>query len=217
MICRNRAGLAFYTARFSEYGQDGIMIAGITSAVSTMVSEIAERKLNSGEYDTLEREGFSILSYHGKYTTISVVSDEKLSVYMKSKMQTLALHIERQFTEEDLGGMVTPELTQGVENIVLEILPLNLLKPLTIDQSLLKTSLDKLTKNERKMAKLISDIPSFIDGQHAFYAINFVSSLTVHGIPLIKAFNFLERCFDMNIIRNLSEDELEFLDSITLH
>ena len=113
--------------------------------------------------------------------------------------------------------MITPELTQGVQDIVLKILPLKLLKPLTIDQSLLKTSLAQLTKTERKMAKLVSDIPSFIDGQHAFYAINLVSSLTVHGIPLIKAFNFLKRCYDMHIIRNLSEDELEFLDSITSH
>jgi hypothetical protein len=215
VICRNRAGMAFYTAKFAEYGQDGVMIAGITSAMSTMVSEIAERKLNSGEYDTLEREGFSILSYHGKYITISVVSEEKLSSYMKSKMQKLASHIESQFSEEDLGGIISPELTRGVENIVLEVLPLRLLKPLTINHSLLKTNLNQLTKIERKMANLISKIPSFIDGQHAFSAINFVSSLTVHGIPLIKAFNFLQRCYDMNVIRNFSEDELEFLDSIT--
>ncbi len=213
VICRNHAGVAFYTEKFAGYGQDEDMIAGITSAMSSMVSEIAERKIKSGEYDTLEREGFNILSYHGKYTTISIISEEKSSLYMKTKMQRIASQIEIHFTKEELEGLITPELTENVAKIVLEVIPIKLLKPLTIDYSVLDKNLPKFKKNEKKMSDLISEIPSFIDGQHSFYADNFISSLTVHGISLIKAFNFLEKCYNMGIIRNLSKDELEFLAS----
>ncbi|MFX0120814.1 MAG: LamG-like jellyroll fold domain-containing protein [Candidatus Hodarchaeota archaeon] len=215
IICRNKCGVAFFTDSYAGYGQDEDMIAGITSAMSSMVSEIAERNINSGEYDILEREGFSILSYHGKYTTISMVSEEKLSLYLKMKMQKLGYKIESRFTQEELEGLITPQLVKDVEKIVLEILPIRLLRPLTFDQSLFKANIKQFTKNERKMSELISEIPSFIDGQHAFYAINFISSLTLNGIPLIEAFNFLEHCHNSGIMRNLSEEELSFLDSTT--
>ncbi|MHA2244192.1 MAG: DUF2341 domain-containing protein, partial [Candidatus Hodarchaeales archaeon] len=195
IICRNKGGIAFFTESYAGYGQDEDMIAGITSAMSSMVSEIAERKINSGEYDTLEREGFSILSYHGKYTTITMVSEEKLSLYLKMKMQKLAYSIESHFKQEKLEEIISPQLFKDVEKIVLEILPIGLLRPLTIDQSLFKANINQFTKKERKMSKLVSEIPSFIDGQHAFYAINFISSITVHGIPLLEAFNFLEHCY----------------------
>ncbi|UCG01078.1 MAG: DUF2341 domain-containing protein [Candidatus Heimdallarchaeota archaeon] len=215
IICRNKSGIAFFTNSFAGYGQDEDMIAGITSAMTSMVSEIAERKINSGEYDILEREGFSILSYHGKYSTISMISEEKLSLYMKKKMQKLAYEIENHFTQEELEGLITPELSKGVEKIVLEILPIRLLRPLIFDQSLFITNINQFSKYERKMSEYISEIPSFIDGQHTFYAINFISSLTVQGVPLIKAFNFLEHCYKSEIIRNLSEEELTFLGSVT--
>jgi hypothetical protein len=215
VICRNRAGVAFYTEKFAGYGQDEDMIAGITSAMSSMVSEIAERKIKSGEYDALEREGFNILSYHGKFTTISTISEEKSSPYMKTKMQRIAYEIENNFTKDELEGLITPELTKNVAEIVLDIIPIKLMKPLTIDYSLLEKNFQKFKKSERKMSGLISEIPSFIDGQHSFYAINFISSLTVHGITLIRAFNYLEKCYDLGIIRHLSEDELKFLDSLS--
>ena len=67
------------------------------------------------------------------------------------------------------------------------------------------------------MSELINDIPSFLDGHHAFSAINFISSLTLNGVPLMKAFNFLEHCYESGIIRNLSEEELKFLGSMTSH
>ncbi|MHA2224051.1 MAG: DUF2341 domain-containing protein [Candidatus Hodarchaeales archaeon] len=215
LICRNHCGVAFYSENFGEGGQDEHMIAGITSAFSSMVSEIAQREVNSGEFDTLEREAFYILSYHGNYCTISMISEEKLSTFMRMKMELLASQIENLFTKEELEGLITPEMTQKTKNIVYKTLPLGLLKPLTVDLTLLKNNMYIFKKNERKWFDLIAEIPSFIDGQQAFSAITFISSLTVHGIPLVKAFSFLDRCYTLRIIRNISEEELNFLDSTT--
>jgi hypothetical protein len=214
LICRNHFGLAFYTENFVGSDQDEDMIAGLTSAMSSMVTDIVQRDINSGEFDTLEREGFSILSYHGKYTTISLISEEKLSSFMKTKMRELANQIESRFTQEELEGPLVSELKERTKKLVYEILPLGLRHPLTVDYKLLKEKKKYFKKNERKWFDYVSKIPSFIDGQLAFYSLTFISSLALHGIPLVKSFNFLDRCYKLGIIRNFSEDEKEFFASI---
>ncbi|MFX1510983.1 MAG: hypothetical protein ACFFCQ_00130 [Promethearchaeota archaeon] len=213
LICRNQFGLAFYTENFIESGQDEDMIAGITSAMSRMVTDIAQREIKSGEFDVLEREGFNILSYHGQYTTTSIISEEKLSSFMKMKMSLLTNQIESKFSQEELEGLMTRELREKTKKLVYEILPVGLLQPLTVDFKLFKHKKKLLQKNERKWFKYVTEVPSFVDAQPVFYASTFISSLTVHGIPLVKAFCLLENCYNLDVIRNLTEAERTLLVS----
>ncbi|MFX0185925.1 MAG: hypothetical protein ACFE95_22805, partial [Candidatus Hodarchaeota archaeon] len=214
IICRNQFGLAFYTENFIGSGQDEDMIAGLTSAMSSMVTEIAQQEIGSGEFDSLEREGFNILSYHGESFTISIISEEKLSSFMKMKMRELANQIESHFTKEELESSLISEFKERAKRLIYETLPLGLLQPLTVDFNLLEQEKKHFKKNEVKWLDYIAEIPSFIDGQQAFYAMTFISSLTVRGIPLVKAFHFLDRCYELGVIQNFSEAEREFLDSV---
>ncbi len=212
VICRNRFGLAFYTENFMGGGQDEDMIAGLTTAMTSMVTDIAQREINSGEFDILEREGFSILSYHGDYTTISLISEEKLSSFMKMKMRELVHQIESQIAKEELEPLIDldSDLRERTKNLVYEKLSVGLLRPLTVDFELLTEKKNYFKKNEQKWFEYVSDIPSFIDAQLVFYAMTLITSLTVHGIPLVKVFRFLEDCYNLGVIRNLSEAEIRF-------
>ena len=210
IICRNHSGLTFYTENFVGGGQDEDMIAGLTTAISGVVTDISKRKINSGEFDTLEREGFSVLSYHGDYTTLSLISEEKLSSFIRLKMKELSHRIESQITEEELNVLITPKLRDKAKKLVYELLPVGLLRPLTFDNELLAQKMNHFKKNEQKWFKYVEEVPSFIDAQLVFYAMTFITSLTVHGIPLVKAFRFLEDCYNLGVIRNLSEAEMRF-------
>lgn len=211
IICRNQFGLAFYTENFMGRDQDEDIIAGVTSAMSIMVSEIAQQEIKSGEFDVLERERFNILSYHGKYVIISVISEEKLSSFMKSKIKELTYQIESQFAKEVLEGPII-EVKEKMRKIVYETLPVGLLQLLTVDHMLLKEKKKQFKKNERKWFRYLNEIPSSIDGQQAFYAMAFISSFTAHGIPFVKSFRFLDRCYNLGVIRNLSEVDRRSID-----
>jgi len=214
IICRNQFGLAFYTENFIGSGQDEDMIAGLTSAMSSMVTEIAQQEIGVGEFDSLEREGFNILSYHGESFTISVISEEKLTSFMIMKIRELANQIERHFTIEELEGPLISELKERTKVFVYETLPLGLLQPLTVDFKLLDQKKKHFKRKELKWFDYCEEIPSFIDGQQAFYAMTFISFFKVRGIPLVKAFHFLDRCYELGVIRNLSEAERGFLGSV---
>ena len=189
------------------------MIAGLTTAMSHMVTEIAQRKINSGEFDTLEREGFSILSYHGDYTTISLISEEKLSSFMRIKMRELVNQFESQIAKEELEDLIKPELRKRTKKLVYEKLQVGLLRPLTVDFELLAEKKNYFKKNEQKWFNYVAEVPSFIDAQLVFYAMTLITSLTVHGIPLVKVFRFLEDCYNLGVIRNLSKAEMRFFGS----
>jgi hypothetical protein len=210
IICRNRFGLTFYTENFVGGGQDEDMIAGLATAVTGMVTDIAQREIRGGEFDTLEREGFSILSYHGDHSIITLISEEKLSSFMKTKMKELVNQIESHITKEDLEIlMIESETREKTLKLVYEGLPVGLLQPLTLDNELLKQK-KKYFKKEKKWFRYVNELPSFVDAQLVFYAMTFITSLTTKGIPLVRVYRFLEDCYDLSVIRNLSEAEMRF-------
>ncbi len=213
LICRNHFGTTLYTENFVGSGQDGDMIAGITTAMSSLVTDIAQREINSGEFDSLEREGFSILSHHGNYLTISLISEGKLSSFMKRKMQELVNQIENLISKEEMESVFQLDLKERIKRLAYEILPIGLLRPLTVDLKLLAKKKKHFKKNERKLFEYIAEVPSFIDAQQVFHAMTLISSFTVHGIPLVKVFRFLEECYNLGVIRNISEAEMRFFGS----
>ncbi|MFX0123086.1 MAG: hypothetical protein ACFFAE_05570 [Candidatus Hodarchaeota archaeon] len=206
IICKNKYGLPLYTQNFGGQDQDGDLIAGLSTAMSDFVSQIAQRTIGSGEFDVLEREGFTILSYHGEFIIISIVSVEKLSSFMKKQLIAISNKIEHQIPIEDLDTVLISR-KEEIKAIIYEFLPLGILHPLTIDLKASKERKKDLNKNERKLLKFFSKVPSFIEGKHVFYATTFISVFTALGISFIRAFNFLERCYALGIIKTHSENE----------
>jgi hypothetical protein len=213
VICRNNYGITLYKENFVGRGQDEDMIAGLTTAVTDMVADMSQRAIEQGDFDTLEREGFNVLSYHGNYITISVISEQKMSSFMKTKMIELTNQIERWFSKEDLEDpVVSSDLKKQIMDLVYEILPVGFLMPLTVDFQLLKKKKKTIKKEDRKLLGYLSEVPSFVDGKLVFHAMTFLTSFTVHGISLVKAFCIFEDLYNLGVIRNLTDTEISFVN-----
>ncbi len=214
LFCRNMFGIPFYTESFVDERRDGELIAGLTTAMTNFLSQVAQRNIESGEFDVLERVGFSILSYHGEYSTTTLIAETKPSSYIKNKLVEITDRIERMFSRVVLQDSEISGTQEPIKKILYETLPLGLLKPLIVDEKRLKIRKKHFNKDEKKWYEYIKEVPSFVDGQQVFYAMTFITSLTLHGIPLAKAFSFLETCYELDAVRNLSEREKRFFEPV---
>ncbi|MHA2203643.1 MAG: hypothetical protein ACW991_08130, partial [Candidatus Hodarchaeales archaeon] len=200
-------GLAFYKKSFTETDQDGDMLAALSTAMSDFVSQISQRTINPGEFDTIEREKFTVLSYYGHYTIISVISEEKLSSFMKKKLREASKSIESLIPREEIDRGVIFDIEERIKHTIYETLHLGLLHPLTIDYKNLEDAKKHFNKDEKKLFDLLHGIPSFIDGKQVFYATTFISSLNLQRISKLKAFNFLEHLYEHGLLKPYSENE----------
>ncbi len=207
ILCRNNHGILLYGENFRFKDQDGDLIAGITTAMSTFVDQVSEHSLKEGEFDILERGNFGIFSHQGKFTVLSLVSSGKLSKYTLDKLVTIHEQIESRFSPDELNSILNGDIKAEVEKIVYDNLPLGLLKPLIVENTVLRTKLNTFKKTEKKIYQIIGDVPSFIEGLQIFYALTLISSLTAQGITLTDAILFLEKLHNEGGLRNLTPEE----------
>jgi hypothetical protein len=204
IICRNENGMAFYTENFLTETQDLDLTAGLTSAVSSLVAEVSQRAMKKGEFNLLEREGFSILSHHGKYSTVSLISEGKLSNFMKNKLAMLHDLIESRFSQEELEDPNLGDYPDIVRGMIYKQLNVGLLSKLTLDFARFEEHEKIFTDKERKYLEFLKGLPSLGENQIQFYITTFTSSITRHGVPLVKAYALLEKCFQLRIIYPIS-------------
>jgi hypothetical protein len=212
IIFRNNHGVTFYTESFRLKDQDGELIAGLSTAMSSLVDQVSQRNLKKGEFDILEREGFGIFSHQGRYSVLSIISSGKLSKYLRKRIVVIHENIEKHVTSENLETILITSIKKEVKKIIYDNLPLGLLKPLLVENEVLKDKINTFKKTEKKMCELLGNVPSFIDGQQVFFALTLISSLTNRGITLTDAILFLEKLHTVGGLRNLSAEELYVLN-----
>jgi hypothetical protein len=207
ILCRNNHGILFYGENFRFKDQDGDLIAGITTAMSTLVDQVSDHSLKEGEFDILERGKFGIFSHQGKFSVLSLISSGKLSKYTLDTLVTIHEQIEERFSPNELDSILNGEIKEEVKRIIYDNLPLGLLKPLLVENTILREKLNTFKKKERKIYQIIRDVPSFIEGLQIFYALTLISSLTTQGITLTDAILFLEKLHNEGGLRNLTPEE----------
>ena len=205
IICRNNDGVAFYSEKFLGKSQDLDLTAGLTSAVSNLVTEVFQKKIRKGEFDLLEREGFGILSHNGEYSTITIISEGKLSTSMRKQIENLHDEIEKQVSKEELESGGIKQKQAVIRPLLDKHLKVGLLRPLFLDQLLLKKKQDQFNKTEQKWLNAIQQIPSLVGaGKIVFYMMAFTSILETKGVLFIKAYTFLEKCYNLGIVKPFS-------------
>ncbi|MFX1516689.1 MAG: hypothetical protein ACFFC6_10290 [Promethearchaeota archaeon] len=212
VICRNAHGLAFYSENFLTMAHDLDLAAGLTSAITNLVTELSQRELKSGQFDLLERENFGILSHHGEYSTISVVSEEKLSEYTKERIIELHAAIEEELSQQELEDYNIREPSSKSQTLVYDHLLLGLLRQLHFDYKLFKARKEQFKESEIRLVNLLQQMPSLVDGQIIFYVSTFISNLSLYGIPTYDIYLFLEKCYQLKVISPLSDEQIRFLN-----
>jgi len=215
IICRNNSGLPFYTENFLYTDSDLDLTAGLTSAVSNLVSEVSQQELTKGKFDLLEREGFSILSHTNEYSTVSVVSEGRLSDFMRENIKTLHDVLENRLSQDQLEDPMFGDDPSEVQQLVYQYLMVGLLRPLCVDSDTIKIQRKSFTKTQRKWFNYVYQIPSLIDGQLIFYVMTFISILSLHGIPRAHIYEFLEKCYRFGILQPLSPNHHQFIRSLS--
>ncbi len=204
IICRNNFGMAFYTETFLAEAQDLDLTAGLTSAISSLMAEVSQRAMKKGEFNLLEREGFSILSHHGENSTISIVSEGRLSSFMKGKISKLHEALESRFTQHELEDPNLGDYPEEIRGMVYKHLNVGLLSKLTVNFERFDQQVGQFTESERKQLNFLRELPRMNDGQIQMYVPTFTSSITRHGVSLVKAYALLEKCFRLRIIYPIS-------------
>jgi hypothetical protein len=204
IICRNNFGMPFYTENFLAESQDLDLTAGLTSAVSSLVTEVSQRAMKKGEFNLLEREGFSILSHHGENSTISLVSEGRLSSFMKGKITELHEALESRFSQQELEDPSLGDYPEEIRGMVYKHLNVGLLSKLTVNFARFDEQVKKFTESEQKQLNFLRELPRMNDGQIHLYVPTFTSSITHHGVSLVKAYVLLEKCFRLRIIYPIS-------------
>ncbi|MHA2224865.1 MAG: hypothetical protein ACXAC8_06660 [Candidatus Hodarchaeales archaeon] len=212
IIFRNNHGLTFYTENFRIKDQDGELIAGLAAAMSSLVDQVSHRILKEGEFDILERDNFGIFSHQGKFSVLSAILSGKMSSYLRNKLVIIHKQIEQCFSSEKLGSILINSRTEEIKKIIYDNLPLGLLKPLLVEEEVLKEKLKSFKKTEKKMYEFLDKVPSFIDGQQIFFALTMISSLTARGISITDAILFLEKLHSIGGLRNLTAEEIYVLN-----
>ncbi|MFX0087536.1 MAG: hypothetical protein ACFFAU_17935, partial [Candidatus Hodarchaeota archaeon] len=207
ILCRNNNGILFYGENFRLKDQDGDLIAGITTAMSTLVDQVSDHSLKEGEFDILERGKFGIFSHQGKFSVLSLISSGKLSKYTIERLVIIHKQIERRFKPSDLDSVLNGDIKEEIKGIIYNNLPLGLLKPLLVENEILRAKLNMVKKKEKKIYQIIRNVPSFIEGLQIFYALTLISSLTTQGITLSDAILFLEKLHNEGGLRNLTPEE----------
>ena len=205
IICRNNYGMPFYTENFLTQAHDLDLTAGLTAAVSSLVTEVSQRAMKKGEFNLLEREGFSILSHHGENSTISLVSEGRLSDFMKGKISKLHDSLESKFTQQELEDPSLGDYPEEIRGMIYKYLNVGLLSKLTVNFTKFKDQEKSFSESERKQLGFLEEIPlRSDDGQISFYVPSFTSALTNNGIPLVRAYELLDKCFRLRIIYPIS-------------
>ncbi len=204
IICRNESGMPFYTENFLTESQDLDLTAGLTSAVSSLVTEVSQRAMKKGEFNLLEREGFSIMSRHGEYSTISLISEGRLSSFMKNKLSELHNTIESRFSQQELEDPSMGDYPEEIRGMVYKHLNVGLLSKLAVNFIRFKEQEEYFNEKERRQLDLIKELPPMNDGSIRFYVTTFTSSLTRSGVSLVNAYTLLEKCFQLRIIYPIS-------------
>jgi hypothetical protein len=204
IICRNNFGMPFYTENFLAESQDLDLTAGLTSAVSSLVTEVSQRAMKKGEFNLLEREGFSILSHHGENSTISLVSEGRLSSFMKGKIAELHEALESRFSQQELEDPSLGDYPEEIRGMVYKHLNVGLLSKLTVNFARFDEQVKKFTESEQKQLNFLRELPRMNDGQIHLYVPTFTSSIIHHGVSLVKAYALLEKCFRLRIIYPIS-------------
>jgi hypothetical protein len=208
IICRNSSGIPFYTENFVADGQDLDLTAGLTSAVSELVSEVSRRSLNKGEFDLLEREGFSILTHHNEYSTISIISEGKLSEITRSKLAQLHSILEEYFTYDELEDPFLSDHLDKIKKLIYRYLMTGILRPLKVNFEQLSKGMKHFTKKEELELRIIDKIPTIKEGHLVFHVNTYTSVMQKHGVSLVNAYSLLDKCYFLKIIRGLSEGDL---------
>ncbi|MHA1451224.1 MAG: hypothetical protein ACTSP4_17630, partial [Candidatus Hodarchaeales archaeon] len=167
IFCRHVDGITFYNEDLYGESGDTDAIAGMSTAITAFIDDVAG-KLSAGKgIERMERGKFAMLSYQGNKATLTVISKGRVSVHLEKMLESALKEIEKVFAK-DLDKFYASDQINAkiVKKIVRKHIPLGLLDAFTLDVSKIPLLEKKLSKKQKAVIQSIrhakTDIQSSI-------------------------------------------------------
>ncbi len=200
IFIRSTTGLPFFEESYKVTDVDIALVAGISTAVNSILSELKEDEMG---FETMVRSGLSITSHKLQHSTMVLISSEALPQVILDQVEAAHKAVEREYGSDinDSTIINTIEMQEVAEILEENGLKLSLKRPLQINLSTVsslrsKSSINRLVRSNLDhvaefylateeaevpvtLASLIDYIDTKVDDRDLVYRI--IATLVTHG------------------------------------
>ena len=215
IIARHESGLQFFSEKtIAEMTTDTDALSGMSAAISSFMEEVSggmssrsveERK---DEIEIMSREGLHMLIWHGKYSSLIIISEIKLPDYFQERLKGLGKELENKFSDDLQNFYSSDQIPSSVvKKMVRKFIPLHYFSAFILNEGVLTLESIKLSGKHKKMLKDIKNIQFIKAGIQFFFSEQIISQLSKRW-KRSEAINFLNKAIDLNLLIEASQEDL---------
>ncbi|MFX0086610.1 MAG: hypothetical protein ACFFAU_13145 [Candidatus Hodarchaeota archaeon] len=216
ILARHQSGLQFYVEKtISEFQADTDALSGMSTAISHFIEDVSRSMITRNENGTpkqkiesISREGFHMLIWNGKYSSVIIISEIQLPNYFRERLEGLGHELEFTFEDSlkdffDLEQFSYPV----IKKIVRKYISLHYFSAFILNEGILTLKNIKLTKKDRKMLSLIKKSTFEKKGVQYFFSEQIISYLA-KKYKRSEAIKFLEKAIHLELLLECSQEEI---------
>ncbi|MFW9856694.1 MAG: hypothetical protein ACFFFG_16705 [Candidatus Thorarchaeota archaeon] len=215
VIARHQSGLQFYSEKtIAELQADTDALSGMSAALSSFMEEVSEsmrsRKEDSIEakIETMSREGLHMLVWHGRYSSLLIISEIELPEYFRDRLDGLGHETEDKFEHELKDFYSTDQIPASIiKKIVRKHVPLHYFSAFVLNEGVLTLKDIKLSKKHNRMLKMIKKIMFTKEGVEYLFSEQIISYLATK-YKRSEAIKFLDHAIELNLLVECNQEDL---------
>jgi len=221
ILARHESGLQFYVEKtLSEFQTDPDALSGMSTAISSFIGDVAGNMQTRGEegtskksIETISREGFYMLIWNGKYSSIIIISEAQLPEYFKERLTALGHELEETFKDQLKDIFTTEQFPSSIiRKMVRKHISLHYFSAFALNEGILTLKNIKLSRKDKKMLSLIKEIHLQKNGLCYLFSEQIISHLE-RKYKRSEAIEFLEKTINWNLLIELTQEEQKKLIS----
>jgi hypothetical protein len=221
ILARHESGLQFYVEKtLSEFQTDPDALSGMSTAISSFIGDVAGTMPSRGADDdskksieTISREGFYMLIWNGKYSSIIIISEAPLPDYFQERLTALGNELELAFKDQ-LEDIFTTEQfpTSIIKKMVRKHIALHYFSAFVLNEGILTLKKVKLSRKDKKMLSILKEIHLQKNGLSYLFSEQIISRLE-RKYKRSEAIEFFEKAIMWNLLVELTQEEQKQLMS----
>ena len=221
ILARHESGLQFYVEKtLSEFQTDPDALSGMSTAISSFIGDVAgtmstrdAEPTSKKSIETISREGFYMLIWNGKYSSIIIISEAQLPEYFKERLTDLGHELETTFKDQLKDIFTTEQFpTSIIKKMVRKHIALHYFSAFALNEGVLTLKNVKLSRKAKKMFSLIKEIHLEKNGLHYLFSEQIITHLE-RKYKRSEAIEFLENAIKWNLLIEFTQEEHEKLMS----
>ncbi|MFX1286815.1 MAG: hypothetical protein ACFFB5_24465 [Promethearchaeota archaeon] len=216
ILARHESGLQFYVEKtISEFQTDTDALSGMSAAISQFIEDVSGSMRSTNEngspkekFETINREGFHMLVWNGKYSSLIIISELQLPDYFKERLDGLGNELEETFEDDLRDFFDVDKFPQSIiKKMVRKYISLHYFSAFVLNEGVLTLKDIKLSKRDKKMLKQVKKVSFEKQGVRYFFSEQIISYLA-NKFKRSEAITFLERMIKLNLLVECSQEEL---------